>query len=798
MSEPTVDIPAVQAHARQQDAPDRLTPMDPAVRRLALRFNTVACLAVLSAIFSYCFAEENAQVLAFVSLVGCAIGWRLGCGRRDASGHFTARPIAMPKFLVNLLVLISLLHAAFNVFGGGLGEVRFGTPIVSILAQFLVYIQLVKLFDRANPRDDGHVLGLSVFVVIGAILTSNQLIVGVLLIVYTPLVIAAAMMLQLIAGHRMAHESVSNPAALNSRDTTALPAAFPAGRGSSRDFRRAGIAAFLIIVSMATAAFVFTPRGLGENILGTFGRVGSGSRIGFTDSIQLGRSGRLGSDSTPVMDVRVFDSQDQNIGAQLGTLYMRGAVNNHYNRQSKSWEFRPAPDFGLLDINSLTPDTPTPFGLQRGATGVIQQSITFRRGGLRDSYLFTMWRPLAIQNVSRPLRIDPPGQERVIRVRDDEDPRLLTYTVRSALEYTDPTDVPRGNVRFQNERIRALALQLAERRGITGVPTEWPPDAIRRAISAFQDHLRSTCTYTLNQFPPDDNEDPIEMFLFRTQQGHCEYFASALVAMCQSIGIDARIVAGYLAAQFDPSEGAFRVLESNAHAWAEVRLAPGRWQQFDPSPPDEVNREHRGTSGFFARLRRFYDAINFSWSSTVISFDRSKQAGLIGTGTAARANNWSDRLRALNLLQRLRAASPGRLLGIALLATSVVLIAWTLRRFARPVVVRLLSLRSRRASRVPLDPHLRQLLEHAGFYTRMLAALRGAGLEKPTATPPLTHAAHVALAHSTAGQDTELLSRLYYQIRFGRRPLAPEQSAAAHAALVRIEQTLRRTKKPNP
>src|SRR6185369_12317318 len=79
-----------------------------------------------------------------------------------------------------------------------------GGSIVSDLSKFLVYIQLIKLFDRRSPRDDAHLLSLSVFIVIGAVLTSNVLGVGLFLLLYTPLAISAAMLLQLSGGQRSA------------------------------------------------------------------------------------------------------------------------------------------------------------------------------------------------------------------------------------------------------------------------------------------------------------------------------------------------------------------------------------------------------------------------------------------------------------------------------------------------------------------------------------------------------------------------------------------------------------------
>jgi transglutaminase-like putative cysteine protease len=58
-----------------------------------------------------------------------------------------------------------------------------------------------------------------------------------------------------------------------------------------------------------------------------------------------------------------------------------------------------------------------------------------------------------------------------------------------------------------------------------------------------------------------------------------------MVALCRSVGINARMVAGYLAAEFDASTGRYIVRESNAHAWVEAELGTDRWRRYDPTPP---------------------------------------------------------------------------------------------------------------------------------------------------------------------------------------------------------------------
>src|SRR5690606_37460750 len=142
------------------------------------------------------------------------------------------------------------------------------------------------------------------------------------------------------------------------------------------------------------------------------------------------------------------------------------------------------------------------------------------------------------------------------------------------------TNIPPRDFSFQNSRIQELALQLLRDRNIPLDPAQRESHHNRDGINAFQQYLRQTCSYTLEQeLSPDE---PIEWFIFERRRGHCEYFASALVAMCWSVGIDARLVTGYVATEFDEGTRTYVVRESNAHAWVEAELSPGRWVTFDP------------------------------------------------------------------------------------------------------------------------------------------------------------------------------------------------------------------------
>jgi transglutaminase-like putative cysteine protease len=82
---------------------------------------------------------------------------------------------------------------------------------------------------------------------------------------------------------------------------------------------------------------------------------------------------------------------------------------------------------------------------------------------------------------------------------------------------------------------------------------------------------------------PPSGEDLVDFFLFdedNGRTGYCQYYASAMVIMARSLGLPARVAAGF--APGERLEGdTFLVREANAHAWAEIYFPGHGWQIFE-------------------------------------------------------------------------------------------------------------------------------------------------------------------------------------------------------------------------
>ena len=151
-------------------------------------------------------------------------------------------------------------------------------------------------------------------------------------------------------------------------------------------------------------------------------------------------------------------------------------------------------------------------------------------------------------------------------------PQFSEAQLTSASAADDPTytqlpgDMP--------ARIRDLALEVTQGKASTYARAK-----------ALEKYLSGQYAYDYAATPwegtPPPGRDPVDWFLFDSREGTCGAFSSAFVVMARSIGIPARVVAGWA---IRPTDKAQVVRPNQAHQWAEVALEGVGWVQFDPTP----------------------------------------------------------------------------------------------------------------------------------------------------------------------------------------------------------------------
>ena len=110
-----------------------------------------------------------------------------------------------------------------------------------------------------------------------------------------------------------------------------------------------------------------------------------------------------------------------------------------------------------------------------------------------------------------------------------------------------------------------------------------PYDTPFETSIAVRDYLRDNITYNDQIAAPPEGVEPVHHTLFVTQEGYCNYYASAMSMMLRSQGIPSRVVSGYAQGEYDEDSKSYRVRASNAHTWVEVYFPEYGWIQFEPT-----------------------------------------------------------------------------------------------------------------------------------------------------------------------------------------------------------------------
>lgn len=132
-------------------------------------------------------------------------------------------------------------------------------------------------------------------------------------------------------------------------------------------------------------------------------------------------------------------------------------------------------------------------------------------------------------------------------------------------------------------RVASLAQQI-----VTEAGAVTPYDQAK----ALERWLRANITYNEKIATPPSNVDGVEWFLFDVGEGYCTYYATAMALMARSLGIPARLAAGFAEGSYDPASGQYVVRERDAHTWVEVYFPAYGWVEFEPtSAQSPLNRE---------------------------------------------------------------------------------------------------------------------------------------------------------------------------------------------------------------
>ncbi|MGG6267772.1 transglutaminase TgpA family protein [Leptolyngbya sp. AN03gr2] len=194
----------------------------------------------------------------------------------------------------------------------------------------------------------------------------------------------------------------------------------------------------------------------------------------------------------------------------------------------------------------------------------------------------------------------------------------ITYSVVSAVPYRDRTLLRLNSLRAQYPQKSphlqippSIAQQVAAETNRILATSENSLDADYEKALYLGQYLKQRYRIQQEFKLLEPNEDLVLAFL-KNQGGDRDHFSTALTVMLRSIGIPARLVAGYAPGQFNPFTGLYIVRNTDAYAMTEMFVPRMGWFTIDPIPGHELIPPSVEDYQPFSLLQRFWSWVA-SW-----------------------------------------------------------------------------------------------------------------------------------------------------------------------------------------
>lgn len=593
------------------------------------------------------FSQGNWQ-LAAISAAGGTLAWVLV----DWLGLFQ-----LPRWLANPLSIGVLVMTMQDFF-----RQDSSLQLVAV-ANLLVYLQTILLFQEKNPRQYWQLSVLNLLQVVVATIFTLQFEGGFMFLCYMTL---AGVMLLLI---NLETDAIPGPAS-----STATPSLLNLKSSGKSGDQSAGapwlrfnppervvqqmpgmlgylLGWALISICFSCVLFVLVPR----NESAWFGpKYMNASATGISKKMELDPRGILKIDTAQVFRAQFLDPDSKEPLNFAQPVYMRGLALGHwgiendittwtapYDRLDRfGYELLPKVDKrrSWLEVEYTVEPTDDPMlycclpaFIPRGEPDqtdfCLELSALSRKRDVQrieqSPFKYKLWVP---------------------RTSNGELARSWPYisgaTARSAqtlagnpndwnwLLLMDPARYP---------RIVSIASEIAARVG-----KQRPLELAQALEQHFIQSREYLYTTNFTRVPRQAGIDPIEDFVANHKMGHCEMYASALTLMLRSQGIPARVVVGYCGGNFNNWANFYTFSNEHAHAWVEAYLPPehcteemfrdeaagpgGAWLTLDPTPPSNLRRNANlnGTQAL--------DLARTMWQEYVLGLDASTQENWNSSG----------------------------------------------------------------------------------------------------------------------------------------------------------------------
>ncbi len=463
---------------------------------------------------------------------------------------------------------------------------------------------------------------------------------------------------------------------------------------------------------------------------------------GFSNEVELGDIGRIKLDNSVVMRIETFQGERKIIPGN--DIYWRGIALDHYNGRRWSNTFSDKQKVKKAGRNNFRIDD------VKKSSEILKQVIYLEP--INSNIIFTAGRPLNLNAPFQWVGVDynnslyrseyPYGRVRLIinsdlstkgryRLSPEEDNMPASYRERYL-------QLPPLSSRFLN----------FTRNVVKGVEEK------HQQANVMESYLKTQFGYTLVQ-SQSKGVSPIDNFLFETKEGHCEYFASAMVLMLRASGIPARLVNGFLRGEWNEVGEYLLVRQSHAHSWVEALMGDKGWVIFDPTPAAAIPIF---SNTIFFRMDRYLDALRMKWYRYIINYSWQDQQA-IAINVRHQTIKVRDKFNAnfSEMLEffktKIKNSQPDK---TALYVVLLVLILILGKKMFSSLV-----LRWRKNSY-----YHQKALE---VYLKMLALLRKKGFEKKETVTAKEFVFQIKDDVGPAWEKIKIITDSYYETRFGNR-----------------------------
>ena len=524
-----------------------------------------------------------------------------------------------------------------------------------------------------------------------------------------------------------------------------------------------GLTSFLVLGSFVITLIIFflMPR-LAKGYISLYQKRGQ-PVSGFSNEVELGDIGRIKLDHSIVMRIETSKNGKKIIPG--GDIYWRGIALDYYDGKRWSNTFLSKQNLKRTGKNDFRIDK------VKKLSETLTQVIYLEP--IDSNVVFTTGRPVKINAPFQWLGIDynnslyrseyPYGRVRIVINSD------LSANGRYRLS-------PEEDEITDSYRERYLQLPAISDRfyGFTRNVIKDVNEKYKQA-EVMESYLKTRFGYTLIQ-SQSKGISPVDNFLFNRKEGHCEYFASAMVLMLRASGIPARLVNGFLRGEWNQVGEYLLVRRSHAHSWVEALLDDQGWVVFDPTPAAAMPMF---SNTIFFRMDRYLDAIKMKWYRYIINYswrDQQTIARNVRHQTINIRNKFNTNFsEALEFFKTKINNSRSEKKALYFVFFAIVLVL-------SKKMFTLLKLR-RRKSFFCRD-------RASEVYLNMLMLLGKKGFEKKETVTAKEFAYQIKNDVGPAWEKIRTITDMYYQARFGKQELINERKKELELSLKDLPELL--------